>query len=129
MVGALGLFAAVLIRHEMQKPLPDLGQLFLVALPSQLAKVSLDFGDGKKREFRGALTPNMSALEALSISTDIANLPLSHTPTKEGVQIAMIDGKKTEKKKRWVFYINGKIGGDPATYQMKAGDGIEWRYQ
>ncbi len=128
-VGIFGIAAAIFILVESHRPLPPPSAPLLALTPSQFTRVPLDFGDGTKREFRGVVAPNMSALDALSISTEVGGIRLSTIPVKDGVQVAMIGGKKADKRKQWIFYVNGKSGQDPATYQVGAGDEIEWKYQ
>lgn len=108
---------------------PDAPSPLLVASRSQFASLILDFGDGQKREFRGEVLPPMTVLDALSLSTDAAKLELSYKPEREGVEVTTINGKKASGGKHWAFYVNGKLGEDPAAYEIKPMDVIEWRYE
>lgn len=111
-------------------------QTFTIEVPPQLsaprsrqASLLLDFGDGKRREFRGEVAPSMTVMEALALSADAGRIALDYKPSGTGVEVSEINGKRVEQKKGWVFYVNGQRGGNPLTYLVQPGDAIEWRYE
>lgn len=127
-VAAVAAAAAMTVWQEARKtiePPPPLS----VLLPSQLARLRMDFGDGTVREFRGEVVPDMKVLHALQYSAEAGSILLSVKETAKGAHVAVLDGKKAEKKKQWVFYVNGAKGEDPAAHAVQPRDFIEWRYE
>jgi len=96
---------------------------------TSLARLVLDFGDGQRREFEGELVPRMSVLDALAASAAVADIPVSYAPARGGTVVAAIGQKGDSGTKHWVFTVNGKTGENPATYVVKPGDVVLWRYQ
>ncbi|MDP3963418.1 MAG: hypothetical protein Q8Q39_02890 [bacterium] len=124
-----GMGAAALIWQIAHKPFPDPVPDSYAVIPSRLASLRVDFGDGVRREFRGEVVPNMNVLEALTYATAAGNLHLAYVPEKTGVRVSAINGKKSAKENTWTFYVNGKKGEDPAVYVVEPGDMIDWKYE
>src|SRR3989344_6982568 len=79
-VALAGIGAAALILHTAQRPFPDPVPDTYTVMPSSLASLRVDFGDGTRREFRGEVVPDMNVLEALTYATAAGNLHLAYVP-------------------------------------------------
>lgn len=126
----LGIAASFVVWHQAYRvALPDVAGPLLVVPPSKFASLEVDFGDGTRREFRGEVVPDMSVLEALAYAAEAADMHLAYAPTRAGIRVAAIGGKKSESRARWTFYVNGRKGEDPMTHLIHPQDEVEWRYE
>lgn len=89
------------------------------------AHVLIDFGNGKKRAFRGEVVRGMTAYDALVASREVGGFSLSF----QGDAINEIDGVKNNSH-IWRSYVNGTpITGLPQFKEVKAGDEIVFRFE
>ena len=127
----LGAGTSLFIYKETAKPLIAEFQPVAVTLPSRMARLTLNFGNGTSREFRGEIVPSMSALDALTYAASAGNIPVEYVNGNEGMIVRRVGEKQTGVlNKQWRLYVNGHYAqGDPATYTVNPMDGIEWRYE
>ena len=130
-VALLGVGTALFIRKEVAKPFTTEPPLLVAVLPSRMAYLALDFGDGTSREFRGEVPPATSALDVLSYAAGAGNVTVEYVRAGTGITVQRIDGKRNGvRDKRWHLYINGQhTEGDPATRSVNPMDSIEWKYE
>lgn len=126
----LGILASGVVLREVRQPIVEPSPIF-VPLPSQFAHLTVDFGDGKRREFRGEVVFPMSALDALYSAALIGGLELERRPSTRGLVVSRIDGKIARQNVgAWNLYVNGElVDANPATYAIQSRDVIEWRYE
>src|SRR3989338_2172979 len=116
-VALLSAGVALFIRKEVARPPVAESPLLATVLPSRMAYLTLDFGDGTSREFRGEVPLATSALDALSYAAGAGNIVVEYARVDTGIAVQRIDGKHNSvRNKRWRLYINGRhTEGDPAT--------------
>lgn len=89
------------------------------------ARVVIDFGNGKKRAFRGEVVRGMTVYDALVASREVGGFSLSF----KGDAIDEIGGIKNNSH-IWRSYMNGKpITGLPQFEEVKPGDEIVFRFE
>jgi hypothetical protein len=124
----LAFSASALMLHEAFKPMSD-GTSCLALMPSDFAALTVDFGDGTIRTFRGEVVAGMTPIDALLFASKSANLDLSYSMGQKPISVTSIGGKGAGKKGNWVFYINGAKGDDPTQYSVSPGDEIIWKFE
>lgn len=89
------------------------------------ARVLIDFGNGKKRAFRGEVVGGMTVYDALVASREVGGFSLSF----KGDAINEIDGVKNNSR-IWRAYVNGEpVVGLPQFEEVKPGDEIVFRFE
>ena len=90
-------------------------------------RVTIDFGNGKKRAFEAEVASPLSAAEALRATQEVGKFTL-----KIGLngEITEIDRVKAAGQKRWHWYLNGNPEERPILDVMvRGGDKVLVRYQ
>lgn len=89
--------------------------------------VTIDFGNGKKRAFKGHASDGMTAYRALATSSEVGHFPLVTDPNG---RVTAIAGVKEGLGHTWKLYVNGlAIAGVPGNIDVKAGDAMEFRFE
>lgn len=89
------------------------------------ARVTIDFGNGKKRAFKGEVVEGMTVYDALVASREVGGFSLSF----KGDAINEIDGVKNNSH-IWRSYVNGKPLADlPQFEEIKPGDEIVFKFE
>jgi len=130
LVATLSMSAALFILKEVRTPLLQPSPFFVVR-PSQFAHLTIDFGDGVRREFKGEVVFPMSAFDALYSATISGELTLDYRYSPQGTMVERIGDKTTQEiGKAWHLYVNGeRIKKSPTIYQINPQDFIEWKYE
>lgn len=69
-----------------------------------LVKVTIDFGNGKKRAFEGSIDSPITAGQALRGAAEAGGLPLKITLAGDITEIGQL---RNQGDKRWRWYLNG----------------------
>ncbi|MDO8600536.1 MAG: DUF4430 domain-containing protein [bacterium] len=89
------------------------------------ARLLIDFGDGKKRAFRGEVTENMTVYGALVAVREAAGLSFS----LKGDAVEEIDGVKNNSHE-WHYYVNGEpVKTSPQFEEVDPGDEITFKFE
>jgi hypothetical protein len=91
------------------------------------AQISIDFGNGKIRAFKGGVETGMTIISALRIAGEVGRFD---AVTDDRGQVVDIDGFKNDGTKHWGVYVNSQPISDlPGHIELKAGDRITLRYE
>lgn len=91
------------------------------------ARLLIDFGNGKKRAFRGEIVEGMTVYDALAASQEAAGL--SFSLKGEGDAVEEIDGVKNNSHE-WRYYVNGEPAKvSPQFEEIKPGDKIVFKFE
>ncbi len=91
------------------------------------AQLSIDFGNGKVRAFKGEVETGMTIISALRIAGEVGRFD---AVTDDRGQVVNIDGFKNDGTKHWGVYVNSQPASDlPGHVELKAGDRITLRYE
>ena len=94
---------------------------------SAMVRVTIDFGNGKKRAFEGEATSAMSAAEALRASQEAGKFSLKITLSGE---ITEIDRVRAASGKKWQWYLNSNLQEKPVLdVEVRGGDKVLIKYE
>lgn len=68
-------------------------------------RVTIDFGNGKKRAFEGSVDSSITAGQALRLAAEAGGLPLTITLAGD---ITQIQNVRSQSEKQWRWYLNGQ---------------------
>ena len=99
--------------------------------PRNEAKVMINFGDGQKRAFQGAIIEGMSVYHALLASTTAGNLELEVAQNQEGSSVEKIDAVSNNGSRNWEYHLNGKPQDRNSLEErlVRPGDTVEFIYE
>lgn len=92
------------------------------------ARLLIDFGNGKKRTFRGAVVGGMTVYDVLLASKEVGSFSFS----VNGNGIEEIDGVKNNplNSHEWRYSVNGKASDvSPEFEEVKPGDEIVFKFE
>ena len=72
---------------------------------SNLVKVTVDFGNGKKRAFEGSVASPLTAGQALRFASEAGGMALKITLAGD---VTEIEKMRNQGEKRWHWYLNGR---------------------
>lgn len=108
------------LQKETSVPLPG-----SVVQREGTARLLIDFGNNRKRAFRGDVVVGMTVYDALVASREVGGFSL----VLEGGGVQEIDGVKNNSRE-WHYYINGKpVVSAPQFEEVKPGDEIAFRFE
>lgn len=91
------------------------------------ARVTIDFGNGKKRAFEGRVESGMTIFSALRASQDAGGFEII---TDNRGRVVAVNGVKNVREKQWGLYMNGvSITTLPGNIEIQPGDRIVFRYE
>ncbi|MBI4132435.1 MAG: hypothetical protein HY474_02270 [Candidatus Sungbacteria bacterium] len=94
---------------------------------SRPARLTIDFGGGRKRAFEGQIEEGMTILAALRRSGEAGEFAVL---TDARGEITAVAGIRSSAAKRWRIYRNGAAVTDLAGHvELQPGDRIEMRYE
>ena len=89
-------------------------------------RITIDYGNGKKRAFEGAVIEGMNLQDVFWGVEASAGIVFS----VKNQEIESVDGVKNRSLKKWNYYINeAKQDGNPLEKEIGAGDKIVVRYE
>lgn len=89
--------------------------------------VTVNFGNGTKRAFKGEGAEGMSAYSALAASGSVGHFAVRTDTSGHVVEIGDVMAREG---RTWKLYINGIIANDvPGNIDIAGGDKIEFRYE
>lgn len=95
--------------------------------PAETVHLQIEFGNGKKRAFRGRNAEGLTALAALRMAGQVGNFGVETDERGELVKIADI---KSVKGQEWKFLLNGQPARDlPGHIEISSGDRVVFRYE
>lgn len=90
-------------------------------------RVTIDFGNGKRRAFEGEVERGTTAVLALRASEAAGGF---HAVTDDHGRIVSIAGVKNDDGRKWRAYRNNAFVGDiPGNVEIGPGDRITFRYE
>lgn len=89
------------------------------------ARLVVDFGNGKKRAFRGEVVSGMTVYDALAAAREAGGLTVAF----RGDAVEEIGGVKNNSHE-WRYYVNGKPAASvPQFEEVKPGDEVVFRFE